>query len=414
MVVVAESLLMKTLTCPMRKKASALKPGSFLSRIISKMNVKYYLILVLQSIICAAYAQTYSISGTVTTGEPAKPSSHVNVKLQNSGHHALTDTTGRYSILDVKPGTYTLLVHPTGCRSVEQHITVTDHDMTIDFHIGSDTILHTDVSIKNKKDKTFGMTRLNDEEGTAIYAGKKNEVVVLDDITANVATNNSRQIYGKVSGLNIWENDGAGIQLGIGGRGLSPNRTSNFNTRQNGYDISADALGYPESYYSPPAEALERIEIVRGAASLQYGTQFGGLVNFKLRTGPLDKKIQLTTRLTMGSWKFLNSFTSLGGTVGKFNYYVYYQHKSGNGWRPNSEFNVNAAYASVTYKASVRLSITMQYTFMDYLAHQAGGLTDQWFAQNPRQSVRERNWFKVNWNLGAIMADYKLNERVKF
>ena len=117
--------------------------------------------------------------------------------------------------------------------------------------------------------KTFGITRLKDIDGTGIYAGKKSEVVVLKDITANTATNNARQIYSKVAGLNIYENDGgAGTQLAIGGRGLDPNRVSNFNTRQNGYDISADALGYPESYYTPPAEVLDRIEIVRGAASL--------------------------------------------------------------------------------------------------------------------------------------------------
>ena len=34
-----------------------------------------------------------------------------------------------------------------------------------------------------------------------------------------------------------------------------------FNTRQNGYDMSADALGYPESYYIPPAQAVEKIEV---------------------------------------------------------------------------------------------------------------------------------------------------------
>ena len=86
-----------------------------------------------------------------------------------------------------------------------------------------------------------------------------------------------------VAGLNIYQNDDAGLQLNIGGRGLNPNRTSNFNVRQNGYDISADALGYPESYYTPPSESLEEIQIIRGAASLQYGTQFGGLINFKMK-----------------------------------------------------------------------------------------------------------------------------------
>jgi Fe(3+) dicitrate transport protein len=68
-------------------------------------------------------------------------------------------------------------------------------------------------------------------------------------LTANKATNNARQIFAQVVGLTNESSDG-GLQLSIGGRGLDPNRTSNFNTRQNGYDISADVLGYPESYYA--------------------------------------------------------------------------------------------------------------------------------------------------------------------
>jgi predicted secreted protein with PEFG-CTERM motif len=103
---------------------------------------------------------------------------------------------------------------------------------------------------------------------------------------ANLASNNARQIYNQIPGLNIYQNDDAGLQLNVGGRGLDPNRTSNFNTRQNGYDISADALGYPESYYTPPAEGLEEIQILRGASSLQYGTQFGGMMSAGLQTTP--------------------------------------------------------------------------------------------------------------------------------
>ena len=111
---------------------------------------------------------------------------------------------------------------------------------------------------------------------------------------ANIAVNSSRQIYSQVAGLNIYENDDAGIQLHIGGRGLDPNRTSNFNTRQNNYDISADVLGYPESYYTPPAESLSEIQIIRGAASLQYGTQFGGLVNFVILPPNTNNSLEIT------------------------------------------------------------------------------------------------------------------------
>ncbi|HEY4065013.1 MAG TPA: TonB-dependent receptor [Puia sp.] len=261
----------------------------------------------------------------------------------------------------------------------------------------------------------FGVSRLKDVDGAGIYAGKKSEVIVLKDITANTATNNSRQIYSGIAGLNIYENDGgAGIQLSIGGRGLDPNRTSNFNTRQNGYDVSADALGYPESYYTPPAEAIERIEIVRGAASLQYGTQFGGILNFRLNSGPDSSKMQVVARETGGSYGFFNTSTSIGGTAGQWKYYAFYQHKSGDGWRPNSHFNVNTGYTSVTWKANDRLSVTAQYTHEDYLEKQAGGLTDAMFAADPRQSTKSRNWFKVNWNLGAVLLDYAISPTLQF
>jgi len=120
-----------------------------------------------------------------------------------------------------------------------------------------------EVEIKARKAKAFELSRLKDVEGTAIYAGKKTEVVLVDQSMANLASNNARQIFSQVAGLNIFQNDDAGLQLNIGGRGLDPNRTSNFNTRQNGYDISADVLGYPESYYTPAAEALKEIQVIQ-------------------------------------------------------------------------------------------------------------------------------------------------------
>ena len=140
-----------------------------------------------------------------------------------------------------------------------------------------------EVIVRANRKKIFQIKRMKDFEGTSVYAGKKNEVILLELSMANLASNNARQIYNQIPGLNIYQNDDAGLQLNIGGRGLNPNRTSNFNTRQNGYDISADALGYPESYYTPAAEGLQEIQILRGAASLQYGTQFGGLINFIMK-----------------------------------------------------------------------------------------------------------------------------------
>jgi Fe(3+) dicitrate transport protein len=127
--------------------------------------------------------------------------------------------------------------------------------------------------------------------GTSIMAGKKNSLIVMDNINGNVVTNTMRQVMAKVPGVHVWESDGSGIQIGVAARGLSPNRSWEFNTRQNGYDIAADPFGYPEAYYTPQLQAVQRIQVVRGAGSLQYGPQFGGMINFVLRDGSdINKK----------------------------------------------------------------------------------------------------------------------------
>ena len=142
-----------------------------------------------------------------------------------------------------------------------------------------------------------GTDKLSDLKDNVIYAGKKNDIILLSKINADLSTNNSRQIFAKVPGISIWESDGSGIQTSVASRGLNPNRSWEFNVRQNGYDISPDVFGYPESYYSPPTEAIESIEVVRGAASLQYGPQFGGLLNYKFKKPNVNKPFSLDERL---------------------------------------------------------------------------------------------------------------------
>lgn len=251
-------------------------------------------------------------------------------------------------------------------------------------------------------------------DGMKITAGKKSEVINVEHLNVNKATNNTRQVYAKVAGLNIFENDGSGLQLSVGGRGLDPNRTSNFNVRQNGYDISADALGYPESYYTPPAEALSKIEILKGAAGLQYGTQFGGLLNFEIKQPGDKKKFSLESRQTAGSWGFIGSFNAVSGTVGKVQYYAFAHYKQGNGWRPNSRFQSFNGYADVHYHVNEKHMLGIEYTSMHYLAQQPGGLDDKMFEEDAQQSNRARNWFAVDWNLLDIEWDYKISSRTRW
>jgi Fe(3+) dicitrate transport protein len=357
-------------------------------------------------------AQNYAVFGTVSN-ERGERFEGASILIKDTNLGTISDEEGNFRIPNVPKGEYEIAVSYIGANTVEKKIKVDNKAVQVNFQLAFSAQNLEAVVVKNKSEKTLGITRLRAVEGVGIYASKKTEVVVLGDLTANLATNMSRQIYSKVVGLNIWESDGAGVQLGIGGRGLSPNRNANFNTRQNGYDISADALGYPESYYAPPTEAIEKIEIIRGAASLQFGTQFGGMLNFKFKEGPKDKKIELTSRQTVGSFGLFTSFNSVGGTIGKVNYYGFYQYKKSKGWRPNSSLDQHTAHFSAKIKVNERFSIRPEYTFTTYLAQQPGGLTDAQFDIDPQQSNRERNWFQVDWNLFALTLDYVFSDRTK-
>tara|TARA_B100000795_G_scaffold268798_1_gene256548 strand:- start:3218 stop:5653 length:2436 start_codon:yes stop_codon:yes gene_type:complete len=270
-----------------------------------------------------------------------------------------------------------------------------------------------EVVIIARKKRIFQLRRLKDFEGTSVFAGKKSEVINLNGSMANLASNNSRQIYSQIAGLNIFQNDDAGLQLNIGGRGLDPNRSSNFNTRQNGYDISADVLGYPESYYTPPAEAIDEIQILRGAASLQYGTQFGGLVNFIMKSGNIYKPFEIVNRNTFGSNNLYTNFTSISASKNNLKTYAFINYKKGEGFRSNSEFKSLNLFLKNEYKINNSSKISAEITYLKYIAKQAGGLTDLMFYENPYQSNRSRNWFGVNWLLYNILYNYEFSDSSK-
>jgi Fe(3+) dicitrate transport protein len=375
---------------------------------MNKLVILFITIAVFSSI--SVFGQ-YRISGTLQSSKDSSKVANCLITLNQGQYSTESNSKGYFEFKNLPEGEYHLNTFSEKYYPIEQVVKISSTNVTIIINLFPSLTQLDEVVLKNEKAE---VSHLSGVENMGIYEGKKSEVIEVDKLMANVSTNNARQTYARVPGLNIWENDGAGLQLSIGGRGLDPNRTSNFNVRQNGYDISADALGYPESYYTPPLEGVQQIQIVRGAASLQYGTQFGGLLNFVMKKPVKNKKIELLARQSIGSFGFYNSFTSLSGTVGKVSYYSFFQYKKGDGWRPNSSFTNYNFYTNLNYKFNDKTSVGIDITLMDYLAQQPGGLTDKMFEENPKQSNRERNWFDVNWNLFALHFDHKFNAKNEF
>lgn len=369
-----------------------------------------FLLIVLLSL--QTFAQTVGFKGTVTNGSD-QPMFGVVVHVDGITESFSTNEKGRYLIKGLTPGPKKLTFFQSGYNKVERLIDPKNGMHTINIQLEPLSKELESVTISGVRKDESVMTTLRPVEGVAIYAGKKTEVIQMDKVVGNLASNRARQVFAQVAGLNIWESDCAGIQIGVGGRGLSPNRTENFNTRQNGYDIAADALGYPESYYSPPMLAIKKVEVVRGAASLQYGPQFGGMLNFVMKDGADSAKVEVESVQSFGSYGFYNSYNAVGGIIGRFKYYTFFQYRFGKCWRCNSEFDNYTAYATLSYATKKGTKLKVEYTRMWYLAQQGGGLTDAQFAEDAQASYRERNWFRVKWNVMALSLKHEFSSASK-
>ena len=246
------------------------------------------------------------------------------------------------------------------------------------------------------------VTFLPERHGTLLLTGKKTEVILVDSMGANAAQNVARQVLGRVPGLVVAETEGAGFPSnGIAIRGLNPTQSVDMNVRQNGVGIAADPYGYPETYYLPPLESVERVEIVRGASGLQFGPQFGGVVNYVMRRGELGRPLAVTVQETGGSYGLHNTFGSLSGGTGRVQWFGAAQRKAQSGWRPNSDVDQTTTYAALTTSLSPSLTATLDYSALRNTIHMPGGLSDEQFEQGARQSFRARNWLTSPWNVST-------------
>jgi Fe(3+) dicitrate transport protein len=347
----------------------------------------------------------------VVTDKDNQPLPYADISIEGTVRNVTSNDQGIYKIQDIKPGNYRLKISYLGFQEIIDSIEVVNQKIVEHNYVMTDLVYMFD-EVHIMATRTDGR-HLAEVDGYSINATKKNELVRLDRINANLASNNARQIFQRTPGIHIWESDGSGIQMSIASRGLSPNRSWEFNTRMNGYDITPDPMGYPEAYYTPPSEVVEKIEIVKGAAALQFGPQFGGVVNFVLRKPDISTKLSLESTNTLGSNGLVSTFNYIGGTHGRFNYTAYYQKRRGDGFRKNSYFNTDHGHITLGYALTEKLKIGLELTYMDYISQQPGGLTDSLFNIDLKNSLRERNWFSAPWFVPAITSEYIVNKHTK-
>ncbi len=249
-------------------------------------------------------------------------------------------------------------------------------------------------------------------QGVYMFNGKKTELIDLSHIPADITNKTARQVFSKIPGLFVYDMDGAGNQINIAARGLDPHRGWEFNTRKDGIITNSDMYGYPATHYSMPLESIGRIELVRGTGSLQYGAQFGGMLNYITKQGDTTRPFNFESINTIGSFKLLSSYNAISGKSGKFKYYGYIYKKSRDGYRDNEHTNSEAQNIIVNYE-STKFSVRAEWARSIYIYRTPGPLTDSMFYADPRQSTRARNYFSPDIHVPSISFNWQINDQTK-
>lgn len=250
------------------------------------------------------------------------------------------------------------------------------------------------VTAESESDETNQQGWLPDVAGAAIFAGKKTAVIDLDAQARNVG-NNYRQALSQTPSLLLSEESSPLVSIGY--RGLNPHRAQFTQILRDGIPIHADQFGYPEAYYTPPLDTVDRIEFLHGGAALQHGPQPGGSLNYITHRPRTDKPFSLRTEHVVGSDDLYSTFSSADGTVGKLGYYLYFNHRESDGFRSaNSDYDLNTAAIKLLYSMENGGKIIFNADTYEENHGEPGGLSVSDFNSGSLKATRLNDRFSLD------------------
>jgi Fe(3+) dicitrate transport protein len=207
----------------------------------------------------------------------------------------------------------------------------------------------------------------------------------LDD--SRVMTTN--EALRKAAGVNVRDEEGFGLRPNIGIRGLNPTRSTKVLLLEDGIPLAFAPYGDNASYYHPPIDRFDRIEVLKGAGQNIYGPQtIGGVINYITPAPPAAFTSGFT--LTAGNREYVNG----RGYVGGNGMLLDYVRKQGDAARENTHSELD----DVNYKAVVGLGRDQALTVRaNYYAEDSqltySGLTDAEYANFGRDYNPFKNDF---------------------
>ncbi len=184
-------------------------------------------------------------------------------------------------------------------------------------------------------------------------------------------------LSGRIPGLFVTERGitGFGVATGSAGqitiRGIGGNPTTGVLMLIDGHPQFMGIMGHPlpDSYV---ASDVERVEVIRGPASMLYGTNaLGGVINIITRKQK-QPGFHGHGRFMYGSFNTLKYMAAAGYKKNRFTAFASVNHDETDGHRQNSEFRITNGYVKMSYAFGDHLELTSDLSIAGFNATDPG------------------------------------------
>jgi vitamin B12 transporter len=165
--------------------------------------------------------------------------------------------------------------------------------------------------------------------------------------------------------------------------------------RQNDFDQNFAAPGLI------PVQQIERVEIIKGAASGSWGSALGGVINIVTKSPNPERPASGRVSATLGSRFTADTIGELSGTKDRFGYYLTAGHLRSDGLTPNTATNMNNLYGKLSYALPGSGTATLGVSHLTARPGLDEADTAAWgFVHDNNQYTRSYGFLKIQQPLG--------------
>ena len=327
----------------------------------------------------------------------------LRTKGTNKEQTLVTNVDGVYRFDELSSGEYELTAVARGFSVSNQTISVKSNETrTVDITLQLSSLAETVIVSSNYL--------LIDGERIERTPGA---VDIIDNKTLESSrVLSSSEALRKVAGLNVRDEEGFGLRPNIGIRGLNPTRSTKILLLEDGLPLTYAPYGDNASYYHPPIDRFESVEIVKGSGQILYGpTTVGGVINYVTPAPPMSPSGFIT--LMGGNRDYFNGHINYGGTWRNTGLLFDYTRKQGELARQDQRSGINDLNFKSVSAFGMKHALTLKGNYYGERSNITySGLTEAEYQANQRQSIFRNDFFDGDRFGGSITHAYVPNNYI--